>query len=113
MDVSHCEVFESVVSASSNQATLTAGAGFALNNNAFASGDGAASVIMYYGDQERQSHTLKLTMDEYKRLGEFFQKYPDGKIFEGLSPPTFRALIPARSKYALRRFLYLCLVWTC
>ncbi|THV02842.1 hypothetical protein K435DRAFT_836182 [Dendrothele bispora CBS 962.96] len=78
MDVSHCEVLESM------------------------SGEGSVSVVMHHGDPDVQETTSKsLTSEEYSKLNAFFAKYPDGKISEGIVPPSFRQFLPTRIQYAL------------
>jgi len=83
MDVSHCEVLESM------------------------SGEGSVSVVMHHGDPDIQETTSKsLTAEEYAKLNAFFAKYPDGKISEGIVPPSFRQFLPTRIQYALSEFVY-------
>ncbi|KAF9266548.1 hypothetical protein L218DRAFT_956321 [Marasmius fiardii PR-910] len=79
MDVSHCEVLESM------------------------SGEGSVSVVLHHGDPDVQQTTTKnLTADEYAKLNAFFAKYPDGYISdEGFVPQIFRQFLPTRVQYAL------------
>ncbi|KAJ8072841.1 hypothetical protein PM082_016400 [Marasmius tenuissimus] len=79
MDVSHCEVLESM------------------------SGEGSVSVVLHHGDPDVQQTTTKnLTSEEYAKLNAFFAKYPDGYISdEGFVPQTFRQFLPSRVQYAL------------
>ncbi|KAK7044175.1 hypothetical protein VNI00_007895 [Paramarasmius palmivorus] len=78
MDVSHCEVLESM------------------------SAEGSVSVVMHHGDPDvLQTTTKSLTAEEYSKLHAFFSKYPDGKISEGFVPPSFRQFLPTRIQYAL------------
>ncbi|KAG7089839.1 hypothetical protein E1B28_011485 [Marasmius oreades] len=79
MDVSHCEVLESM------------------------SGEGSVSVVLHHGDPDVQQTTTKhLTADEYAKLNAFFAKYPDGYISdEGFVPQIFRQFLPNRVQYAL------------
>ncbi|EGO24662.1 Fph type histidine kinase [Serpula lacrymans var. lacrymans S7.9] len=77
MDVSHCEVLE----------TMNA--------------EGSVSVVMHYGDPQCETTTQSLTADEYSKLNVFFNKYPDGKISEGILPICFRPFIPTHIEYAL------------
>ncbi|KAL0067855.1 hypothetical protein AAF712_005023 [Marasmius tenuissimus] len=71
MDVSHCEVLESM------------------------SGEGSVSVVLHHGDPDVQQTTTKnLTSEEYAKLNAFFAKYPDGYISdEGFVPQTFQAVL--------------------
>ncbi|KAL0577654.1 hypothetical protein V5O48_004343 [Marasmius crinis-equi] len=79
MDVSHCEVLESM------------------------SGEGSVSVVLHHGDPDVQQTTTKsLTAEEYAKLNAFFAKYPDGYISdEGFVPQIFRQFLPSRVQYAL------------
>ncbi|KAG5645549.1 hypothetical protein DXG03_005824 [Asterophora parasitica] len=77
MDVSHCEVLESM------------------------SAEGTVSVIMHYGDPQVQATVRQLSSEEYHKLNAFFAKYPDGKISEGIVPPSFRPFLPTHIQYAL------------
>ncbi|KAJ6468450.1 hypothetical protein C8R45DRAFT_837983 [Mycena sanguinolenta] len=78
MDVSHCEVVESM------------------------SAEGTVSVVLHHGDPAVPTTTRTLSPDEHARLFEFFARYPEGKISEGIVPPTLRVFLPvARIQYAL------------
>ncbi|KAG6844969.1 hypothetical protein H0H87_002083 [Tephrocybe sp. NHM501043] len=77
MDVSHCEVLESM------------------------SAEGTISVNMHYGDPNQQTTKRQLSSEEYHQLNAFFAKYPDGKISEGIVPPSFRPFLPTHIQYAL------------
>lgn len=79
MDVSHCEVLES------------------MNT------EGSVSVIMHYGDPQLESTKRQLSSDEYSKLNAFFAKHPDGKISEGIVPPSFRPFLPVHIQYALSK----------
>ncbi|KAJ6570210.1 hypothetical protein DFH09DRAFT_917594, partial [Mycena vulgaris] len=78
MDVSHCEVLESM------------------------SAEGTVAVVLHHGDPNVPTSTRTLSVDEYARLNDFFARYPEGKISEGIVPPTFRLFLPqAHIQYAL------------
>ncbi|KAG6909935.1 hypothetical protein DXG01_014204 [Tephrocybe rancida] len=77
MDVSHCEVLESM------------------------SAEGTVSVNMHFGDPNIQATKRQLSSEEYQLLNAFFAKYPDGKISEGIVPPSFRPFLPTHIQYAL------------
>ncbi|KAG6854400.1 hypothetical protein C0991_007391 [Blastosporella zonata] len=77
MDVSHCEVLESM------------------------SAEGTVSVNMHFGDPNVQTTKRQLSSEEYQMLNAFFAKYPDGKISEGIVPPSFRPFLPTHIQYAL------------
>ena len=79
MDISHCEVFESV------------------------NAEGSVSVTMHHGDPNLEMTRRQLTTEEYHKLNSFFAKYPDGKISEGIIPPSFRPFLPTHIQYALSK----------
>ncbi|KAJ4480084.1 atypical/HisK protein kinase [Lentinula aciculospora] len=84
MDVSHCEVLENM------------------------SGESTINVVMHHGDPDVTETTTKcLNADEYAKLNAFFAKNPDGKISEGIVPPSFRLFLPTtRIQYALTVPIY-------
>ncbi|KAG6832830.1 hypothetical protein H0H92_009449 [Tricholoma furcatifolium] len=77
MDVSHYEVLESM------------------------NAEGTVSVNMHFGDPNMQATRRQLSAEEYQQLTAFFAKYPDGKISEGIVPPSFRPFLPTHIQYAL------------
>ncbi|KAJ7106458.1 hypothetical protein C8R43DRAFT_1045557 [Mycena crocata] len=78
MDVSHCEVLESM------------------------SAESTVSVVLHHGDPDVPTSTHTLSVEEYGRLNEFFARYPEGKIIEGIVPPMFRLFMQhAHIQYAL------------
>jgi hypothetical protein len=78
MDVSHCEVLETM------------------------SAEATVSVVLHHGDPDVPTSTHTLSAEEYARLYEFFARYPEGKISEGIVPPTLRVFLPmAHIQYAL------------
>ena len=77
MDVSHCEVLESM------------------------SAEGSVSVTMHYGHPGTEMTRRQLTTEEYRGLNTFFEKYPDGKVSEGIIPPSFKPFLPTHIQYAL------------
>lgn len=80
MDVSHCEVLETM------------------------SAEGSVSVVMHYGDSQKEKTMRSLTVDEYTKLNAFFERNPDGKISEGIVPPSFRGFLPTHIQYALSKW---------
>ncbi|KAF7317041.1 Histidine kinase [Mycena chlorophos] len=78
IDVSHCEVVESM------------------------SAEATVSVVLHHGDVDAQTTTTTLTLEEYRALNDFFARYPEGKVSEGIVPPAFRLFLPqAHIQYAL------------
>lgn len=77
MDVSHCEVLESM------------------------SAEGSVSVVMHYGDPQMETATRQLSGEEYSKLNSYFSKHPEGKVSEGIVPLCFRPFLPTHIQYAL------------
>lgn len=77
MDVSHVQVIENVNSEST------------------------AAVVIHDADSEVGTRTRVLDGDEFAKLTEFFKKYPDGKISEGIVPGPCRSFLPTHCQYAL------------
>ncbi|KAJ7510381.1 hypothetical protein B0H11DRAFT_1958755 [Mycena galericulata] len=78
LDVSHCDVLESM------------------------SAESTVSVVIYNGDPDVPTSTHTLSTEEYGRLNEVFARYPEGKISEGIVPPMFRLFLQhAHIQYAL------------
>ncbi|KAJ3504115.1 hypothetical protein NLJ89_g8107 [Agrocybe chaxingu] len=82
MDVSHCEVLESM------------------------SAEGSVSVTMHHGEPGVEMTKRQLTTEEYHKLNSFFAKHPDGRISEGLIPPSFKPFLPTHIQYALTVPIY-------
>jgi putative heme iron utilization protein len=82
MDVSHCNVLENM------------------------SAEGTVSVILHHGDVEMEMEKRQITTEEYHNFNHFFQKYPDGKILEGILPHLFRPYMPTHIRYALSRWFH-------
>lgn len=81
MDVSHCQVLETM------------------------SAESTVSVIVHNADAGVGSKTRQLTSDEYTKLTEFFAKYPDGRISEGIVPASCRPFLPTHCQYALSEYI--------
>ena len=78
MDVSHFDVLESIKM------------------------DSAISVVLHSGDPQQTGATpVSIPTDEYSSFMDFFVKYPEGKIAEGIVPMGFRSLLPTRIQHAL------------
>jgi hypothetical protein len=77
VDVSHCEVLETM----STESTV--------------------SVVMHYGDPQMDAGTRIISLEEYHNLTSFFAKHPDGKISEGIISPSLRPFLPTHIQYAL------------
>jgi len=77
MDVSHCEVLETI------------------------SAESTVSVVMHYGDPQTEAKSHLLSLEEYRNLTSFFAKHPDGKISEGIISHSLRPFLPIHIQYAL------------
>jgi hypothetical protein len=77
MDVSHCEVNETM------------------------SGEGGVSITMHHGEPDMDMTRRQLTTEEGRNLMTFFEKYPEGRISEGIIPQSFKPFLPTRIQYAL------------
>ncbi|KAI9057213.1 hypothetical protein FKP32DRAFT_1689249 [Trametes sanguinea] len=82
MDVSHVDVLETVGAESSTSLTL------------------------HHADPSLESMSRSLQSDEYRKLTEFFERHPEGKICEGIVPPGLRPFLPARIQYVLAVPIY-------
>ncbi|KAH9481647.1 Sensor histidine kinase GacS [Psilocybe cubensis] len=78
MDVAHTEVLETMSAA-----------------------EGTVSVALHHGEVGREMSRRQLSHEEYRRLGEFFEKYPDGRVSEGIVPQSFKPFLPTHVQYAL------------
>ena len=83
MDVSHFDVLESVES------------------------EGAVSLVMHSGDASSGSITRVIPAEDYSMFADFFRKFPDGKIAEGVLPQCFRSLLPTRIQHALSKYHFI------
>lgn len=76
MDVSQCEVIESM-------------------------SEGGVSITMHHGEPGMDMTRRQLTTEEGRNLTMFFEKYPEGRISEGIIPQSFKPFLPTRIQYAL------------
>lgn len=77
MDVSHVQVFEN------------------------ADSESTAAVVLHDANSDVGTTTRALAGEEFARLTEFFKKFPDGKISEGIVPGPCRSFLPTHCQYAL------------
>ncbi|KAI0649336.1 hypothetical protein C8Q79DRAFT_903287 [Trametes meyenii] len=82
MDVSHVDVLETIGAESSTSLTL------------------------HHADPGLESSSRSLQSEEYRKLSEFFEKHPEGKICEGVVPPSLKPLLPSRIQYVLAVPIY-------
>lgn len=91
IDVSHVDIIETVTAESSTQITI------------------------HDAELTQGTSVSTLCAEEHARLQEFFAKFPEGKISEGLVPAALRPFLPARIQYALSesRFVVLPVHFRC
>ncbi|EFI27931.1 atypical/HisK protein kinase [Coprinopsis cinerea okayama7 len=77
MDVTHCEVLETM------------------------GDEGNVSVTLHHGTPGSEMEKRPLSREDYQSLNNFFAAYPEGKISEGILPPSFRPYMPTHIRYAL------------
>ncbi|KAI0833277.1 hypothetical protein BC628DRAFT_1308067 [Trametes gibbosa] len=82
MDVSHVDVLETVGAESST------------------------ALTMHHANPTLESNSRSLSSDEYRKLADFFEKHQEGKICEGVVPPSLRPFLPARIQYVLAVPIY-------
>ncbi|KAH8100919.1 Fph type histidine kinase [Cristinia sonorae] len=70
--------------------------------------ESSTTITIHNADkiQGTSTTTRILTSDEHGRLQEFFSKFPEGKISEGLVPAALRPFLPCRIQYALSVPIY-------
>lgn len=83
IDVSHVDIIETVTAESSTQITI------------------------HNADPTEGTSVKSLCSDEHARLQEFFARFSEGKISEGLVPAALRPFLPARIQYALCEYFFL------
>ena len=74
--------------------------------------EGAISIVCHHADSvagEGQGAVMTTThhipTDDYPSFTEFFSKYPEGKVAEGIIPKCFRSILPTRVQHALSKYL--------
>ncbi|KAI0711960.1 hypothetical protein C8T65DRAFT_739414 [Cerioporus squamosus] len=82
MDVSHVDVLETI------------------------SAESTTSLTIHNADSRSETQTRCLGKEEYRRLAEFFEKYPEGKVCEGIVHPCLRPFLPAQIQYVLAVPIY-------
>ena len=68
--------------------------------------EGEISLVCHHGtgDNNVGTKTYSIPTDEYPLFMEFFRKYPEGKIAEGIVPRCFRTILPTRIQHALSKW---------
>jgi hypothetical protein len=63
--------------------------------------EGSVSVVLHNADPRDGSQTVQLSPEEYMNLQEFFARYPEGRVSEGIVPTCLRGFLPTHIQYAL------------
>ncbi|KAI5117962.1 hypothetical protein M0805_001623 [Coniferiporia weirii] len=93
MDVSHFDVLET---------TKAEGAlSIVCHHSECAPISGDNGTSEPHGTSTPTPTTHSVPPDEYPLLMEFFLKYPEGRVAEGIVPRCFRAILPTRIQHAL------------
>ena len=112
IDVSHVDIIETVTAEACTQVTIhhaeaegisggvaTGSNNINSNSDSRRSSSGASGSAKVGGSGG--TSVKELCGEEHARLQEFFAKWPEGKISEGLVPAALRAFLPGRIQYAL------------
>lgn len=119
MDVSHCDMNANVpvfmpgdleIDGHSPELSLSPDAGVPPSppnaHSSLETGEGNVSVVMHYGDPTMETKIRSLSGEEWGRLGRFFDKWPEGRVMEGIVDSSWRAFLPTRVEYALSKFFF-------
>ncbi|KAI1797284.1 hypothetical protein LXA43DRAFT_877765 [Ganoderma leucocontextum] len=82
MDVSHVDVLETV------------------------GAESAMSLTLHDADGGSESQSRSLSKEQHRKLAEFFESYPEGKVCEGIVHASLRPFLPARIQYVLAVPIY-------
>jgi hypothetical protein len=67
--------------------------------------EGTVPVLVHTHDSKPGSTSKNLSSEEYGKIKSFFSRYPDGNLFEDITPQTLRPFLPLKIQYALGRSL--------
>ncbi|KAG7451064.1 uncharacterized protein BT62DRAFT_960666 [Guyanagaster necrorhizus] len=116
MDVSHCDMNTNVpvfmpgdleMNGHSSELSSSLSPDMGLSpsppnsHSTLAGGEGNVSVVMHYGDPTMETKVRSLSGEEWGRLGRFFDKWPEGRVMEGIVDSSWRGFLPTRVGYAL------------
>ncbi|PBL03757.1 hypothetical protein ARMGADRAFT_1049541 [Armillaria gallica] len=114
MDVSHCDMNANApafmpgdleIDGHSPELSLSPDSGVSPSppnaHSSLETGEGNVSVVMHYGDPTMETKIRSLSGEEWGRLGRFFDKWPEGRVMEGIVDSSWRAFLPTRVEYAL------------
>jgi GAF domain-containing protein len=63
--------------------------------------EGTVPVLVHTHDSKAGSTSKNLSPEEYGKIKSFFSRYPDGNLFEDITPQTLRPFLPLKIQYAL------------
>ncbi|KAL4252318.1 hypothetical protein ABKN59_002599 [Abortiporus biennis] len=63
--------------------------------------ESSTSITLHNADPQLGTSNRDLCTEEHLKLQEFFAKFPQGKISEGIVPAALRPFLPSRIQYAL------------
>ncbi|EIN03716.1 hypothetical protein PUNSTDRAFT_93733 [Punctularia strigosozonata HHB-11173 SS5] len=63
--------------------------------------EGSVGVVLHNAESGDGAKTVHLSPEEYGTLQEFFTKYPQGRVSEGIVPLCLRGFLPTHIQYAL------------
>lgn len=117
MDVSQCEMMESLGGNGRSSGGSVVGSGGGGGGGGGMSGSGvgggettgSVSITMYHGEPGMEMTRRQLKMEEGRNLMRFFEKYPEGRVSEGIIPQSFKPFLPTHVHYALSELYYLLL----
>ena len=93
LDVSHADVLETFGAESSTSISIHSADDLELHEQD--------------GRPKAGTTTRPLCAEEHAKLQEFFAKFPNGKISEGIVPSALRCFLPTRIQYALCELFFL------
>jgi hypothetical protein len=98
MDVSQCEMmFESL----SGNARSSGGSVVGSGGGGAGETVGSVSITMHHGEPGMEMTRRQLMVEEGRNLMRFFDRFPEGRISEGIVPQSFKPFLPTHVQYAL------------
>jgi len=101
MDVSQCEMmFESLSGNGRSSGGSVVGRG---GGGGGGGGEtvGSVSITMHHGEPGMEMTRRQLMVEEGRNLMRFFDRFPEGRISEGIVPQSFKPFLPTHVQYAL------------
>ena len=99
MDVSQCEMmFESLSGNGRSSGGSVVGSGGGGGGGETV---GSVSITMHHGEPGMEMTRRQLMVEEGRNLMRFFDRFPEGRISEGIVPQSFKPFLPTHVQYAL------------